>query len=142
MSRCSPITEERRNFVLVLFARHNATVTCLVIVTHRRRSQLVTRQRPAPRMILDETRLTIRNLKTKQNYNRSKDKDFLEFINPDSLNVLTEVYVEEALKGVAVGRGLQFLRKGYFCLDPDSTEDRMIFNRTVTLRDNWAKKKG
>ena len=70
-----------------------------------------------------------------------KDKDFLNFINPDSLNVLTEVYVEEALKGVTVGHGLQFLRKGYFCLDPDSTEDKMIFNRTVTLRDNWAKKK-
>lgn len=70
-----------------------------------------------------------------------KDKDFLEFLNPDSLKVLSEVFVEPSLKEAKVGERFQFMRKGYFCVDPDSTEDKLIFNRTVTLRDSWKKKK-
>jgi glutaminyl-tRNA synthetase len=70
-----------------------------------------------------------------------KDKTFMDFLNPDSLQVLDKVYVEPAVMKVKAGKRLQFMRKGYFCVDPDSTEDQLIFNRTVTLRDNWAKKK-
>jgi glutaminyl-tRNA synthetase len=70
-----------------------------------------------------------------------KDKTFMDFLNPDSLQVLDKVYVEPAVMKVKAGKRLQFMRKGYFCVDPDSTEDHLIFNRTVTLRDNWAKKK-
>lgn len=65
--------------------------------------------------------------------------EFIKFINPDSLQVLEKVYIEPALENVAVGEGLQFIRKGYFCMDPDSRKDHLIFNRTVTLKDTWAK---
>lgn len=68
------------------------------------------------------------------------DKDFKAFINPDSLQVLPEVYVEPVLENAKVGEHFQFMRKGYFCLDPDSTAEHLIFNRTVGLRDSWSKK--
>ncbi|WP_321826076.1 glutamine--tRNA ligase/YqeY domain fusion protein [Maribacter dokdonensis] len=67
-----------------------------------------------------------------------KDKDFLEFINPDSLTVITG-YVEPALKDAKPGNRFQFQRLGYFCVDPDTTTDKLVFNRTVGLRDSWAK---
>ena len=67
-----------------------------------------------------------------------KDKDFLEFINPSSLEVITG-YVEPGLKEAKPGERFQFQRMGYFCVDKDSTEDKLVFNRTVGLRDSWAK---
>ena len=69
-----------------------------------------------------------------------EDKDYLEFYNEDSLTILDEIYVEPSLKEAKAGERFQFMRKGYFCLDPDSTDDKLIFNRTVTLKDSWAKK--
>jgi glutaminyl-tRNA synthetase len=68
-----------------------------------------------------------------------KDRDFLEFLNPDSLQVLETAYVEPHLKGVQPMDQLQFIRKGYFCVDQDSKESHLVFNQTVGLRDNWAK---
>ena len=65
-----------------------------------------------------------------------KEKDFLEFLNPDSLETIT-AYGEPALKELAVGDIVQFQRKGYFAVDRDTTPEKMVFNRTVTLRDNW-----
>jgi len=67
------------------------------------------------------------------------DKDFLEFLNPDSLKVI-EAYVEPSLKTAKTGDSVQFMRKGYYCVDSDSTAENMVFNQTVTLRDNWSKK--
>jgi len=67
-----------------------------------------------------------------------KDKDFLEFVNPDSLTVITG-YVEPSLKNAKINDRFQFQRMGYFNVDQDSTPEKMIFNRTVTLRDTWAK---
>ena len=68
------------------------------------------------------------------------DKDFKEFLNPNSLTVVEKAYVEPALKSAKPGDRFQFIRKGYFCVDPDSTDDHLVFNRTVSLRDSWAKK--
>ncbi len=70
--------------------------------------------------------------------------DFKEYLNPDSLQVLSTVYAEPAIKSAILDERFQFLRKGYFTLDPDSTQDKIVFNRTVTLNDMWAKevKKG
>jgi glutaminyl-tRNA synthetase len=68
-----------------------------------------------------------------------KDKDFKDFLNPDSLQLIRDAYVEPSLQGAEPLQPFQFMRKGYYCLDPDSTEDKMIFNQTVTLRDTWAK---
>ena len=66
--------------------------------------------------------------------------DFKEHLNPDSLRVIPTAYAEPALKEAKLDERYQFLRKGYFTLDPDSTEDKLVFNRTVGLRDVWAKK--
>lgn len=69
-----------------------------------------------------------------------KEKDFKEFLNPNSLEVLTGCKVEPSLKNAKTSEHFQFERTGYFILDPkDSTEDSLVFNRTVSLRDTWAK---
>lgn len=67
-----------------------------------------------------------------------KDVDFMEFVNPKSLEVIT-AYVEPSLKELEVGDTVQFQRMGYFTVDKDTTEDNLVFNRTVGLRDSWAK---
>ncbi|KAA3623336.1 MAG: glutamine--tRNA ligase/YqeY domain fusion protein [Flavobacterium sp.] len=67
-----------------------------------------------------------------------KDKDFMEFINPNSLEVV-EAYGEPALKDFKVEDKVQFQRLGYFTVDPDSTAEHLVYNRTVPLRDSWAK---
>ncbi|MFO3797096.1 MAG: glutamine--tRNA ligase/YqeY domain fusion protein, partial [Anaerolineales bacterium] len=66
-------------------------------------------------------------------------EDFTKHINPNSLEVLYPCYAEPSLATVQVGDKFQFERLGYFCLDPDSTPERPVFNRTVTLKDEWAK---
>lgn len=68
-----------------------------------------------------------------------KEKDFKEFINPDSLKVLHRCRLEPMLKEVKPGERFQFQRIGYFTVDPDSHEGKQVFNRTVPLRDNWTK---
>jgi glutaminyl-tRNA synthetase len=65
--------------------------------------------------------------------------DFFADLNPDSLETLTEARIEPALAEIKVGETVQFERQGYFCLDPDSRTDHLVFNRTVGLRDSWAK---
>jgi len=95
-----------------------------------------------PHAITAEVRLYDRLFKVEDP--ASEEGDFKDYINPDSLQVLPAAYAEPALKGAKFDERYQFLRKGYFTLDKDSSEEKMIFNRTVTLRDNWAKeqKKG
>jgi glutaminyl-tRNA synthetase len=66
-------------------------------------------------------------------------QDFLSNMNPDSLRVITHAKLEPSVKGAAVEARYQFERLGYFVVDPDSTADHMVFNRTVTLKDTWAK---
>lgn len=67
--------------------------------------------------------------------------DFKNYINPDSLKTIQSV-VEPSVQGAKPGDRFQFLRQGYFCIDPDSSGGNLIFNRTATLRDTWAKKHG
>jgi glutaminyl-tRNA synthetase len=69
----------------------------------------------------------------------NEEGDFKDYVNPDALQVLSNVYVEPSLSKANVGETFQFMRKGYYCLDSDSTADKLIFNRTVTLKDAWAK---
>lgn len=68
----------------------------------------------------------------------SAEGDFKDYINPDSLQVITG-YAEPALKEAEIGAKFQFMRKGYFCLDADSTPEKLVFNRTVGLKDTWVK---
>ncbi|MGQ9629224.1 MAG: glutamine--tRNA ligase/YqeY domain fusion protein [bacterium] len=65
--------------------------------------------------------------------------DFKNYLNPNSLEILTSCKVEPSLKGAKPGSRCQFLRQGYFCVDPDSSDGKLVFNRTVSLRDSWAK---
>jgi glutaminyl-tRNA synthetase len=65
--------------------------------------------------------------------------DFLDDLNPDSLNVLRGCKLEPGLANLSLGETVQFERQGYFCKDPDSTPEAPVFNRTVGLRDSWAK---
>ncbi len=67
------------------------------------------------------------------------DRNFLSFLNPRSRQVLSEARVEAGLMGAKPGARYQFERQGYFCVDPDSTANKLVFNRTVALRDAWAK---
>jgi len=66
-------------------------------------------------------------------------EDFTANLNPNSLEVLTDVKLEPSLGAAKPGTRYQFERLGYFCVDPDSTEKKLVFNRTVPLRDTWAK---
>ncbi len=87
--------------------------------------------------ITAEVRLYDR-LFTDESPDTHKDKDFMDFINPDSLEVITG-YLEPSLKTAKIGDQVQFQRMGYFCVDTDTTPEKLIFNRTVGLRDSWAK---
>ena len=71
--------------------------------------------------------------------NPDNEDNFLTVVNPDSLEILKGCRVEPSLSGAAVESRYQFERTGYFCVDKDSTAELMVFNRTVTLRDNWVK---
>ncbi|MFW5767674.1 MAG: glutamine--tRNA ligase/YqeY domain fusion protein [Bacteroidota bacterium] len=66
--------------------------------------------------------------------------DFKANLNPESLRTLT-AYAEPSLKSAEVGKHFQFERTGYYCVDPDSTKEKLVFNRTVALRDSWSKNK-
>lgn len=76
------------------------------------------------------------NLFTVEQPDAEKDVDFLEFVNPNSVTTI-QGFVEPSLKDVAVGEPLQFQRIGYFTKDQDSTDAKMVFNRTVTLKDSY-----
>ena len=65
--------------------------------------------------------------------------DFKDYINPDSLQKVKTVFAEPELMKAKFDERYQFLRKGYFTLDKDTSESRMVFNRTVTLKDSWKK---
>tara|TARA_R110002050_G_scaffold15706_3_gene48070 strand:+ start:11572 stop:13326 length:1755 start_codon:yes stop_codon:yes gene_type:complete len=87
--------------------------------------------------IASEVRLYDR-LFTDQTPDQHKDKDFMEFVNPESLKVITG-YVEPSLKTAEIEAIFQFQRIGYFNIDRDSTVEKLVFNKTVGLRDTWAK---
>ncbi|HMG81666.1 MAG TPA: glutamine--tRNA ligase/YqeY domain fusion protein [Ferruginibacter sp.] len=90
-----------------------------------------------PHAVTAEVRLYDRLFKVEEPDNQTGD--FKEYLNPDSFQVLNNVYVEPSLKTADATTPYQFIRKGYFCLDKDSTPNKLVFNRTVTLKDAWAK---
>ena len=71
--------------------------------------------------------------------NPDEGDDFLSFVNPTSLEIPATSYVEQSLADTNPGEKFQFERTGYFCVDPDSRAGKPVFNRTVTLKDTWAK---
>lgn len=93
-----------------------------------------------PHAVEAEVRIYDR-LFTHENPDGNKEVDFKEYINPDSLKVITG-YVEPSLKTAVSGDKFQFQRLGYFAVDKDSTAEKLVFNKTVGLRDTWAKVEG
>jgi glutaminyl-tRNA synthetase len=80
------------------------------------------------------------SLFTKEDPDRAEEgKDFISNLNPKSLEVVSSAKVEPSLATVAAGTRVQFERLGYFCVDPDSSTGKPVFNRTVALKDAWAK---
>jgi glutaminyl-tRNA synthetase len=69
-----------------------------------------------------------------------QEKDFKEFLNPSSYSVLENAMAEPAIKNLKISQTVQFQRQGYFCVDKNSTDNKIVFNRTVTLKDSWSKK--
>ncbi len=93
----------------------------------------------APHAVEAEVRL-YEHLFTKENPNDIEEgREFTDYLNPNSLQVLTSCKVEPNLAHATLANHYQFLRKGYFCLDSDASNGKLVFNRTVTLRDTWAK---
>lgn len=86
-----------------------------------------------------EIRLYDRLFNTPDPDNTEEGKTFLDNLNPNSLTILTGSKVEPSLKNSLPGDHFQFERQGYFCTDLDSTQDSLVFNRTVSLKDSWAK---
>ena len=89
-----------------------------------------------------EVRLFDRLFMTENPIRTEEGKDFTDNLNPDSLEVRPVCYVEPSMKGAEVGSVVQFERLGYFCVDPDSSDEKLVLNRTITLRDTWARVRG
>ena len=87
-----------------------------------------------------EVRLYDRLFNAEDPYDVPEGEDFIASLSPNSLTVLDSVQLEPSAQDLAAGQTVQFERKGYFSLDPDSSGNRLIFNRTITLRDSWARK--
>jgi len=86
-----------------------------------------------------EVRLYDRLFNKEKPEETEEGEDFLSNLNPDSLQVLTNCFVEPNLAAAMPGSTYQFERQGYFCVDPDTVDGKLVFNRTVALRDTWAK---
>jgi glutaminyl-tRNA synthetase len=93
----------------------------------------------APHSLEAEVRLYDRLLTVQNPSDESEDAHYKDYLNPDSLQVLTSCRVEPSLEGAEPGGRYQFERQGYFCVDYDSSDKKLIFNRAVSLRDTWAK---
>ncbi|MEN6331237.1 MAG: glutamine--tRNA ligase/YqeY domain fusion protein [Smithella sp.] len=72
-------------------------------------------------------------------YDPGSEEDFTQYMNPNSLEIIKDCFAELSLKGVEPGSRYQFERLGYFCADTDTSEDKLVFNRIVPLRDSWTK---
>ncbi len=136
--RCDEIIKDEKGEVIELHCSHDAAT--LGANPEGRKVKGVIHWVSAPHALEAEIRLCDR-LFSHPTPDATKDgKDYKDHINPDSQRTLTNCYVEPDLAEVRVGVTYQFEREGYFCLDSVlNSHERLIFNRTVTLRDTWAK---
>jgi glutaminyl-tRNA synthetase len=93
----------------------------------------------APHAIDAEVRIFDRLFTVQDPMDVEEGEDWLDYLNPESMEVLKDCKVEPGLAEAEPGSRYQFLRMGYFAVDPDTSQDRLVFNRTVTMRDTWAK---
>lgn len=95
----------------------------------------------APHALTAEVRLYDRLFTKEEPDNTEDGQHFLDFVNPNSLQIIPNAQIEPSVATAPIGTSYQFMRTGYFTIDPDTTAEKIIFNRTVTLRDTWAKLK-
>jgi glutaminyl-tRNA synthetase len=88
-----------------------------------------------------EVRMYDRLFNTEQPDNVEEGGHFTDNLNPESMQVISNALLEPELEKASIGKAIQFERLGYFCLDKDSSDNKLVFNKTVGLRDSWAKKK-
>jgi glutaminyl-tRNA synthetase len=88
-----------------------------------------------------EVRLYDRLFNVEDPAGRKDSTIFTDHINPHSLEIIENAFIEPSIRGAGHFEKFQFERKGYFCIDPDTTPEKLVFNRTVTLRDTWARMK-
>ena len=93
----------------------------------------------APHALEAEVRLYDNLLTVAEPSEMDEDKDFTDYLNPNSLEVIERAFVEPTVQGASPQTRYQFERVGYFTVDPDSTSEKLVFNRTVTLKDEWVK---
>jgi len=93
----------------------------------------------APHAVNAEVRLYDRLFLKENPMDFEDGEDFTDFMNPNSLEVLENCKLEPSLSKAKPGDRYQFERRGYFCVDKDSSENKLVFNRTITLRDTWAR---
>jgi len=86
-----------------------------------------------------EVRLYDSLLTVSESSEMAEDRDFIDYLNPASLEVIDRAFIEPSVRGAAPGTRFQFERMGYFTVDPDSTNEKLVFNRTVMLKDEWAR---
>ena len=87
----------------------------------------------------DAIRVRVQSIRDVVRASDAKDGELLDHINPSSLEIVTHAKLEPSVAGAPSGSRYQFERVGYFCVDPDSSGERLVFNRTATLKDSWAK---
>ncbi|HKT79295.1 MAG TPA: hypothetical protein VJP86_03675, partial [Vicinamibacterales bacterium] len=92
-----------------------------------------------PHAVRVEVRLYDRLFKVEDPESTAEGQTFLDHLNPNSLEVLDSAFAEPSVAAADAPSHVQFERLGYFCVDPDSTPGHLVFNRTVSLRDAWAK---
>lgn len=83
--------------------------------------------------------LLLDSIENDEQEEEDSNKDFVKQLNPKSVEILKNCLIEPSLKTATVGEKIQFMRKGYFCVDPDSKPGNLVFNRIVSLRDSWEK---
>jgi len=93
----------------------------------------------AKHAVESEARLFDRLFNNEDPYEEKDGKDFTANLNPDSLEVRSSCFVEPSVRGAEKGSVFQFERLGYFCVDADSSDDKPVFNRTISLRDSWSR---
>ena len=93
----------------------------------------------ASNAVTAEVRLYDRLFTEENPLDHGTDEDFTDFINPGSLSIIENAFLETSLENAKPGERYQFERCGYFCVDPDTGKGGLVFNRTVSLRDTWAK---
>jgi glutaminyl-tRNA synthetase len=135
--RCDEVIKDSRGEIIELRCSYDPDT--LLVNPEGRKVRGVIHWVPAHQAIAAEVRLYDRLFSHPDPDAGGEGQDYKTHLNPDSLRTLTHCLLEPSLAEAGPGQHFQFEREGYFCVDAEHSHDKPIFNRTVTLRDSWAK---